>query len=69
MSGNGRRGASVPRRLQRGSAVVEYSIVAFLAVTVLVGVDENVVQMVMEAVRTMYLAFTNALSMTYPPVV
>lgn len=69
MSATGARRTPVPRRLQRGSALVEYSIIAFLAVIVLVGTDENVVQMVMEAIRTIYLAFTNALSMTYPPVI
>ena len=55
-------------RLQRGSAIVEYTIVAFLAVLVLVGTDGDVVKMVMDAIRTIYLAFTSALSMTYPPV-
>lgn len=69
MSKAGTRWRLAPRRLQGGSAVVEYAIVAFLAVIVLVGTDENVVQMVMDAIRTMYRAFTSALSMTYPPVV
>lgn len=62
------RGRPGMRGLQAGSATVEYAIVAFLAVIVLVGSDENVVRMVMEAIRTMYRAFTSALSMTYPPV-
>lgn len=57
-----------PGRLQRGSAVIEYTIVAFLAVVVLVGTDEDVVRMVMEAIRTIYGAFTHALSVTYPPI-
>lgn len=55
-------------RLQRGSAVIEYTLVAFLAVLVLVGTDQDVVKMVMEAIRTIYRAFTSALSMTFPPV-
>lgn len=68
MRAAGRRLRRGHRRRQAGSATVEYAIVAFLAVIVLVGSDGNVVQMVMEAIRTMYRAFTSALSMTYPPI-
>lgn len=63
-NGGGRR---VPARLQRGSAVIEYCIVALLAILVLVGSDEDVVRMVLDAIRSMYRAFTSALSITYPP--
>lgn len=68
--GNARIAAFRPpsRRVQRGSAVIEYAIVALLAIIVLMGTDEDVVRMVLEAIRTIYRAFTSAISMTYPPI-
>lgn len=70
ITGKARGAAAKPasRHAQRGSAVIEYAIIALLAVVVLVGSDEDVVRMVLEAIRTIYRAFTNAISMTYPPV-
>lgn len=65
MGNRGERRA--PLRLQQGSAVIEYCIVALLAILVLVGSDEDVVRMVLDAIRSMYRAFTSALSITYPP--
>ncbi|HEY4531203.1 MAG TPA: hypothetical protein VIG97_12925 [Luteimonas sp.] len=47
--------------------MIEYCIVALLAILVLVGSDEDVVRMVLDAIRSMYRAFTSALSITYPP--
>lgn len=60
----------VPRRVatphaQRGSAVIEYTIVTFLAVAVLVA-EPNVVVELMEAIQKVYNAFTHALSLTFP---
>ena len=54
------------RRLQAGSATIEYAVIALVVALVLLGVDENVVTMVMDAIRGMYRAFTSALSLTFP---
>ena len=51
---------------QSGSATNEYTVIALLVATILIGLDENVVEMVMEAIRGMYRAFTSAISMTFP---
>lgn len=50
---------------QRGSALIEYSIIAFLVVVVLIS-QENVVAQLMQAIRDLYGAFSFALSMTFP---
>jgi len=52
-------------RAQRGSAVIEYSIVTFLAVAVLVA-QPNVVVDLMDAIHKVYEAFTHAISLTFP---
>lgn len=52
-------------RVQRGSAVIEYSIVTFLVVAVLVA-QPNVVVELMDAIHKVYKAFTSAISMTFP---
>lgn len=54
------------RSKQSGSATIEYTVIALLVATILIGLDENVVEMVMEAIRGMYRAFTSAISMTFP---
>ncbi|QDH71594.1 hypothetical protein [Marilutibacter alkalisoli] len=53
-----------PRR-QRGSAIVEYSIITMLVIVVLVA-NDNVVGQLMQAIKGMYEAFSYALSMTFP---
>lgn len=50
---------------QRGSALIEYSIVTFLVVVVLISQD-NVVAQLMQAIKDLYGAFSFALSMTFP---
>lgn len=52
-------------RAQRGSAVIEYSIVTFLAVAVVVA-QPNVVADLMDAIHKVYQAFTHAISLTFP---
>lgn len=59
-----RQVAAWPGR-QRGSALIEYSIIAFLVVVVLISQD-NVVARLMQAIRDLYGAFSFALSMTFP---
>lgn len=56
---------AAPRRRQRGSAVVEYTIITLLVVVVLIA-DTNVIAMVIDAVKQLYGAFTFALSITTP---
>ena len=66
---DGRRRASRRTRgplLQRGSAVIEYSLIASLGILVLVAMGDNVILEVINAVKEMYQAFTSAISMTYP---
>lgn len=61
------RGEAAGRRArQSGSAVIEYSIITLLAIVILLSAEENVVAMVMDALREIYRAFTHALSITYP---
>jgi Flp pilus assembly pilin Flp len=55
---------SGPRR-QQGSAVVEYAIITFFVVVVLITQD-NVIAQVMQAIKDMYEAFSFAISMTFP---
>lgn len=52
-------------RYQRGSALIEYSIVAFLAIIVLIS-QENQIAALMDAIKDLYGAFTYSLSMTFP---
>jgi len=54
-----------PRRSQRGGATIEFSIITFLAVVVLLA-EPDVVTMLMDAIKQVYGAFTSALSMTFP---
>lgn len=63
--GTPRRGTWRPARRQRGSALIEYSVVAFLVVVVLISQD-NVVAQLMGAIQEVWRAFSYALSMTYP---
>lgn len=50
---------------QRGSATIEYSIVTFLAVIVLIS-QENQIAQLMDAIKEVYESFSFALSMTFP---
>ncbi|MGQ4660761.1 hypothetical protein [Lysobacter sp. F6437] len=50
---------------QRGSAIIEYSIVTFLAVIVLIS-QENQIAQLMDAIKEVYESFSFALSMTFP---
>lgn len=50
---------------QRGSAIIEYSIITFLAVIVLIS-QENQIARIMEAIKDLYEAFSFSLSMTFP---
>lgn len=50
---------------QRGGATIEFSIITFLAVVVLLA-EPDVVTMLMDAIKQVYGAFTSALSMTFP---
>lgn len=52
-------------RYQRGSAIIEYSIITFLAIIVLIS-QENQVAALMDAIKDLYRAFTYSLSMTFP---
>jgi Flp pilus assembly pilin Flp len=49
---------------QRGSATVEYTIVATLVVVVLIA-NENVVQQLANAIRNAYASFVYALSVSW----
>ncbi|MBB1088710.1 hypothetical protein H4F99_09430 [Lysobacter sp. SG-8] len=60
-----RRMPRLGTRHQRGSAVIEYSIIAMLVIVVLVA-NENVVGQLMQAIKDLYGAFTHALSVTFP---
>ncbi|GAB3339081.1 hypothetical protein [Marilutibacter aestuarii] len=61
-----RRGAApATASKQRGSAIIEYSIIALLIVVVLIA-DENVIAQLMQAIKDLYGAFSHALSMTFP---
>ncbi|MBB1061990.1 hypothetical protein [Marilutibacter spongiae] len=55
---------ATPMRV-RGSAVIEYSIITFFVVVVLIA-NPNVVSQLMQAMKDVYEAFSYALSMTYP---
>lgn len=50
---------------QRGSAIIEYSIVTFLAIIVLIS-QENQIAQLMDAIKEVYESFSFALSMTFP---
>lgn len=52
-------------RYQHGNALVEYSIITFLAIIVLIS-QENQVAALMDAIKDLYRAFTYSLSMTFP---
>lgn len=53
------------RRKQRGSALIEYTIVTGLAVLVLVS-NPNVVAETINAIKSVYEAFAYSLSTTFP---
>jgi len=62
----GRKRTAGPRRQgQNGSAMVEYAILALLAVAVLAGPGGSVVEAVLAAIRQVHGAFTHALSITF----
>lgn len=54
-----------PRR-QRGQAVIEYTLVTFLVVLVLVA-NPNVITEIVDAIRSVYQAFAHAISVSYIP--
>ncbi|KAB8162453.1 hypothetical protein FKV24_018340 [Lysobacter maris] len=53
------------RKQQRGSALIEYTIVTGLAVLVLVS-NPNVVAETLNAIKSVYEAFAYSLSTTFP---
>lgn len=53
-----------PRR-QRGSAVIEYTVITFLAIVVLITQDNQVARL-LEAIKELYEAFSFAISITIP---
>jgi|GEM_PF-2738568 len=52
-------------RGQRGSALIEYTLIAFLLVVVLVS-QGNAIAQLMQAIKDLYEAFSYAISMTFP---
>jgi len=52
-------------RRQRGSALVEYTVVVLFLVIVLVATDGNVIHELVEAVRDAYASFVYALSISW----
>ena len=59
------RGQMSAKRLQRGSALIEYTIITGLAVLVLVS-NPNVVAETINAIKSVYEAFAYSLSTTFP---
>jgi len=57
--------APVCHHRQRGSALVEYTIVVMFLVVVLVATNGNVIHELVEAVRDAYAAFVYALSISW----
>lgn len=55
-----------PARLQRGQGLIEYSIVTMLAVLILVG-NPNVILQLLEALREMYDAFVDTIALSWIP--
>lgn len=60
-----RRSGLGRRRGARGSAAIEFSIITFLVVVVLIA-EPNVITLLLDAIKQVYGAFTSALSMTFP---
>ncbi len=52
-------------RGQRGSALVEYTVVVLLLVVVLIATDGNVIRELVGAVREAYASFVYALSISW----
>lgn len=51
---------------QRGQALIEYTLVTFLVVVVLIA-NPNVITEIVDAIRSVYQAFTSAISVSYIP--
>lgn len=56
--------AASNRRRQRGSALIEYTIVALFVVVVLVA-NDNVIKQLADAIRNAYASFVYALSVSW----